>query len=361
MKERFLELKLNERKAQMAYRQLKQVNGMVDFCSNDYLGLSRGGQLLPDLHLAHGSTGSRLLSGNSLAAEELETEIARFHEAEAALIFNSGYDANLGLLSAVPQKGDHIFYDQLSHASIRDGIRLSFAQSFSFRHNDLQDLEKKLQLVGGGEKFIVTEAVFSMDGDFSPLAEISDLCDRYNAHLIVDEAHSIGVIGDRGEGLAQSINVHQKCFARIYTYGKAAGAHGAAVVGSQQLHDYLVNFSRPFIFTTALPPIALYAIRQAYTQFPVMVEPRSHLRQMISVFQAAELGYEKLASKTPIQGIVVPGNAEVKALAAKLQASNLDVRPILYPSVPRGSERLRIVLHTFNQPGEMEQLLYCLR
>ena len=156
--------------------------------------------------LHHGSTGSRLLAGNYELIEETENLIAKFHDAEAGLIFNSGYDANVGLLSCVSQRGDTIIYDYLSHASLRDGIRLSFAQAFSFLHNDLDDLEKKLK-VAVGNIFVVTESVFSMDGDFAPLKDISLLCEKYNASLIIDEAHATGVVGEKGVGLVQHLNL----------------------------------------------------------------------------------------------------------------------------------------------------------
>ncbi|ULQ54266.1 aminotransferase class I/II-fold pyridoxal phosphate-dependent enzyme [Flavihumibacter fluvii] len=363
MKENFLQLKLDERRAANAFRELKIQDGMVDFCSNDYLGLSR--QPLPYATgkqlLGHGSTGSRLLSGNSALVMALEKKIAAFHEAEAATLFNSGYDANLGLLSAVIRKGDTVIYDQLSHASIRDGIRLGFGQSFAFRHNDMADLENKLQQPRGGEKFVVTESVFSMDGDTAPLTEISAICDRHHAHLIVDEAHGLGVIGDRGEGLAQSLGLHRSCFARIYTYGKAAGAHGAAIAGTSLLRNYLVNFSRPFIYTTAAPALALLAIDAAYDRFPGMVQERAHLAGLVRQFQEAGIIYEKMVSHTPIQGVIVPGNEAVRLIATKIQQVGIDVRPILYPTVPKGSERLRIVLHAFNTAAELDQLIRCLQ
>jgi 8-amino-7-oxononanoate synthase len=362
MREAFLLEKLNERRDQQAFRKLKRVVGLVDFCSNDYLGLAGKHSGFGQPLVSHGSTGSRLLTGNSTEAEELESQIADFHQAEAALLFNSGYDANLGLLSAVPRKADHIFYDQLSHASIRDGVRLSFAQSTSFRHNDMDDLEKKLSLhAGEGEKFVVTETVFSMDGDFCPLERLSVVCNRYNAHLILDEAHALGVVGNSGIGLSQSMELHDKCFARVYTFGKAAGAHGAAIAGSATLKDFLINFSRPFIYTTALPPAAILAVKRAYELFPTLANERNNLSMLIRSFQQAELKYEKLLSSTAIQGIIVPGNDAVKEVAMKIREKGMDVRPILYPTVPKGRERLRIVLHSFNTAAELGQLIACLQ
>lgn len=359
LNEDFLDRKLQERKEQHAFRRLRLPDGKTDLCSNDYLGIATLGLIgrSPDQTKAsHGSGGSRLLAGNYPLVEETEKTLAVFHAAEAGLIFNSGYDANLGLLSCLPQRGDTILYDQLSHASIRDGIRLSFARAFSFGHNDLTDLEKKLASAEGN-KFVVTESVFSMDGDQAPLAEMAAVCRRYGAHLIVDEAHATGVIGERGEGLVQVLGLGQECLARVHTFGKAVGCHGAVVLGSHRLRDYLVNFCRPFIYTTALPASAVMAIRTAYGLFPGMDEERAHLRVLIGRLREANLRFERLESFTPIQGVVVPGNEAVKALAQELQAEGLDIRPILYPTVPRGSERLRIVLHAFNTVEEMEKLI----
>jgi 8-amino-7-oxononanoate synthase len=366
MKEEFLHKKLQERIDQNAYRRLRLPEGKTDFCSNDYLGLTIGHlNNLPDgrqvdnrqpTNLKLGSTGSRLLAGNYPLIEEAEKTIAGFHQAEAGLIFNSGYDANVGLLSCVPQRGDTVLYDYLSHASIRDGIRLSFAQSFSFLHNDLEDLEKKLQHATGNI-FVVTESVFSMDGDKAPLQQMAELCERYKAQLIVDEAHATGVVGKKGEGLVQHLNLQAACFARVHTFGKAVGCHGAIVLGSDTLKNYLINFSRSFIFSTALPETSIAAILSAYSLFPAMNKERDHLQQLIQTFQDATIPYQKLPSLTPIQVVIIPGNDAVKAVADRLQAANLDVRAILYPTVPKGSERLRIVLHAFNTLAELDKLI----
>lgn len=360
--ENFLHKKLQERQEQDALRSLKLPEGKVDFCSNDYLGIIQYGLLeTTEAHwLRHGSGGSRLLAGNDVLTESTEQLLAAFHQSEAALLYNSGYDANLGLMSAVPQRGDTIIYDYLSHASIRDGIRLSFAQSFSFRHNDTADLERRLQ-AATGNIFVVTESVFSMDGDQAPLLEIVSLCERYNAHLVVDEAHATGVIGEKGEGLVQHLQLEQRIFARVVTFGKAVGCHGAVVLGSRLLRDYLINFSRSFIYTTALPQSAIRAIRDAYALFPGMKRERNYLAQLIRYFQDTPVAYEKLVSHTPIQVVVIPGNEAVKAIAARMQEAGLDVRPILYPTVPKGGERLRIVLHAFNTEAEVKKLLQLLQ
>lgn len=362
MNDDFLLKKLNERQQQNAFRVLRLPDGKTDFCSNDYLGIVRNRLIEKklasekDVSYSHGATGSRLLAGNYALIEETEKQLAQFHQAAAGLIYNSGYDANLGLLSCVPQRGDTIIYDYLSHASLRDGIRLSFATSYSFKHNDLADLEKRLQ-VATGTIFVVTESVFSMDGDTAPLTAISALCEQYGAHLIVDEAHATGVIGEQGEGLVQQLNLQQKCFARIHTFGKAVGCHGAIVLGSEALRNYCINFSRSFIYSTAIPESSVAAIKCAYVLFPVMHSERAHLQQLIDYFQQANTRYEKLVSHTPIQIVIIPGNDQVKQVAGALQAAGLDVRPILYPTVPAGKERLRIVLHAFNTMDEVKKLV----
>ncbi len=374
MNEDFLRKKLEGRIEQNAFRQLRLATGKVDFFSNDYLGIAKnhliaeklagGNQLSAQLN--HGSTGSRLLSGNYDLIEETEKYIAAFHDGESGLIFNSGYDANTGVLSCVPQRGDTILYDQLSHASIRDGTRLSFAQSFSFDHNNVHDLENKLK-IATGNIFVVTETIFSMDGDMAPMPEVVSLCEKYNAALIVDEAHATGVMGKKGEGVMQILGLQKKCFARIHTFGKAVGCHGAIVLGSEMLRNFLINFSRQFIYTTALPEVSVAAIKSAYEIFPGLIEERNHLTRLINFFQKEitkqvypDTNIKSLASYTPIQAIVVPGNNNARALSKKLSDANFDVRAILYPTVPQGKERLRIVLHSFNNIEQIQGLAQCL-
>ena len=363
----FLKQKLEERKQQNAFRQLRLPSGKIDFCSNDYLGIVTKGLIekwLSDpVHEYHatksGSSGSRLLAGNYPMIEEVEMQIAKFHKTPSALIFNSGYDANTGLLSCVPQRGDTVIYDYLSHASLRDGIRLCSAHSFAFRHNDLDDLQQKLQRASGNI-FVVTESVFSMDGDMAPLQQLVDLCDHHNGHVIIDEAHATGVVGESGEGLVQALGLEKRIFARVHTFGKACGAHGAVVLGSDTLRDYLINFSRSFIYTTSLPEISVAAIKASYEIFATLDDERGHLNKLIKQFQNAKLKFETLKSETPIQIVIIPGNDEVKNEAIKLQDNNLDIRPILYPSVPKGQERLRIVLHAFNTSDEVASVINAL-
>ena len=354
----FLSDKLDERIRSNLLRRLSLNSTSVDFTSNDYLGMVKLGLLheeVSDESFSSGSTGSRLLSGNYALIEQTEKEIALFHDAETGLIFNSGYDANLGLLSCIANKGDTILHDQYSHASIRDGIRLSFAQSQGFGHNNLLDLEKKLKSATG-TVFVVTESLFSMDGDIAPLNDMVALCKEYHAHLIVDEAHATGITGDAGEGLVQVMNVQANCFARVHTFGKALGCHGAIVLGSQQLRNYLINFSRPFIYTTALPPMAVSVIRKAYSIFPKLTQSRKRLSELIGYWCASSWMLKTSKNAGAIQYILLAGNEEVKKLASFLQDSDIDARPILYPSVPKGAERIRIILHAFNTIEEIELL-----
>jgi 8-amino-7-oxononanoate synthase len=357
----FLQNRIDDRIESNAFRQLPVISNLnlIDFCSNDYLGIATCGRYNV-LSENHGSKGARLLAGNSMLAEKTEQNIATYHKAEAALLFNSGFDANMGVLSSVAQKGDTIIYDQLCHASIRDGIRLSHATAYSFRHNDIKDLYKKCKQATGN-LFIVTEAVFSMDGDLCPLEEIVNIAVSSGAHIILDEAHSIGVVGDEGQGLAQALNLEQKIFCRMYTYGKAGGCHGAAVTGSKRLIQFLMNFARSFIYTTALPPVNVAAINHFYKIFPAMAAERKILEQHIHLFQSSKISLPKLVSNSAIQGIVCPGNEQVKKLASELQKKGMDIRPVLHPTVAKGKERLRIVLHSFNTSEQIDLLIQSLR
>jgi 8-amino-7-oxononanoate synthase len=363
----FLLEKLEVREQDLALRSLKKQNDRIDFCSNDYLGLARNKAFQKEINqevtrnlYPHGSTGSRLISGNHPLFEKTEIKIARFHHAEEALIFNSGYDANVGLISAIAGRGDAIVYDSLIHASLRDGIRLSLATAYSFLHNDMRNLEEKLKRLKR-RSFVVVESVYSMDGDQAPLEELIYLCNRYEASLIVDEAHATGVIGEKGEGLVQHLGIERECFARVHTFGKALGVHGAVVLGSKTLKQYLINYARTLIYTTALPPSDVAAISVAYDYFPKMKEERKHLQQLISHFQRINLPFGKLPSNTPIQILIVPDNEEVLALANTLQRKGLDIKAILSPTVPKGKERLRITLHSFNTFEDIQRLIVCLQ
>ncbi len=361
-----MQQRLDERKTKGNLRSLPSIQLPHDFTSNDYLGLARSqalGQMIANRLAelgapAHGGTGSRLLSGNSDFAMALEQKLAGIFNGEAALVFGSGYQANLCLISSVAQKGDTIIYDQLSHVCLKEGAWLSKAQTFAFLHNDLEDLERRLK-AAEGNKFVVVESVYSMDGDVAPLKEIATLCKRYEARLIIDEAHGTGVFGEGGNGLVCSLGLEHDFFARVYTFGKAMGVHGAAVVGSQELIDYLVNFGRPFIYTTAMPLHSLVAIEQAFNYLSKNQHLQAELRQRIALFLKQfpeETDMKRIQSNTAIQPIVAQGNERAKAMAKALQSKGFDVRPILAPTVREGEERLRICLHTYNTEEEINAL-----
>ncbi|MBC9794433.1 8-amino-7-oxononanoate synthase [Sinomicrobium sp. FJxs] len=370
-----LEARLRDREDKNALRQLPGKVMYTDFSSNDYLGLARSAKVYRQTErilkeggiVQNGATGSRLLTGDHSLYSGAEEMLARFHKAGAALVFNSGYDANTGFFSSVPQRGDIVLYDELIHASIRDGIQTGNASAYKFRHNDPEDLEKKLlrgyeKVKGkyGGEFYVVTESVFSMDGDSPDLETIVVLAEKYKARLVVDEAHAVGVFGRAGEGLVQELGLQDRMFARVITFGKAMGCHGAAVLGPQRLKDYLVNFARSLIYTTALPPHSLATMLAAYRELSGM-SFRSALQENIAFFKS-ELKTQRLdscfvESGSAIHCCIIPGNENVRGIAGKLRDNGFDVKAILSPTVPRGQERLRFCLHSYNTKKEISEVL----
>ena len=354
------------RKAVGTFRQLNIMRG-IDFSSNDYLGLA---QLPLDMDIPQkaqsgGSTGSRLITGHNESLSELEAHIAKFHGFEAALLFSSGYAANTGLLACLGTADDVIISDSLIHASLIDGIRLSYARRTRFKHNDLHDLEVQLEQYSRqikGQIYVVVEALYSMDGDVSPLLEMASLCEKYNAALIVDEAHSGGIYGPNGAGLIAKFGLQDKIFAGIYTFGKAAGLHGAVICGSDVLKTYLINFCRTFIYTTAPSPITAWAIYQAYERLEAAHHARANLQNIIQYFQQASqntalTSAHWLQSSSPIQGLIIPDNMRATSAASYLQAQGFAIKAILSPTVAQGQERLRISLHSFNNPAQIDELM----
>lgn len=371
-----LHKKLQEREEKDALRVLGNRSSLVDFSSNDYIGFSsskvifdRTYQLLVDYNICkNGATGSRLLSGNHTLYIETEVILANFHKVSAALIFNSGYDANIGFFSSVPQRGDIILYDELIHASIRDGITMSNAKSYKFRHNDYADLEKRIASIrsasiDGQEIYVVTESVFSMDGDVPDLKAFSELCVANNCYFVVDEAHATGVFGKNGAGLIQELELEEKVFARIHTFGKAIGCHGAVILGSFELRRYLVNFARSFIYTTGLPPHAIATIQSSYKEL-VVTTKINKLRGIIQFFneELESMGLEEyfIKSDSAIHCCIISGNEKVKTIASKIHNKGFDVKPILSPTVPEGKERLRLCLHSYNTQEEIKSILLLL-
>lgn len=365
--------KLETRKQNNALRQLPSFNNLVDFSSNDYIGFSRSESIFKLAHhylveneiIKNGATGSRLISGNHSLYQIAESFIAEFHNTETALIFNSGYDANVGFFSAVPQRNDIILYDELSHASIRDGISMSNAKSYKFNHNDFEDLERLIIKFPDTNIYIVTETVFSMDGDSPNLEKLVELSEKHNCYLVVDEAHTLGVFGEKGEGLIQYLNLHDRIFARIMTFGKGLGCHGAVVLGSTELKEYLVNFARSFIYTTGLSPHSVSTILTAYQHLEIEKATIEKLRQNIVFFNQQKnlLGLKPMfvRSKSAIQSAIIPGNKNVKHIAQQLEDKGFDVKAILSPTVPEGQERLRFCIHSYNSEEEINQILELLR
>lgn len=363
--------KLQQREQNNALRKLPISNNLIDFASNDYLGFARSEDIFNQTHhyllendiKINGATGSRLISGNHNLYQITEDYIVNFHQSEAALIFNSGYDANVGFFSSVPQRNDVILYDELCHASIRDGIQMSNAKSYKFQHNDFEDLEASIKRFQTDlcEVYIVTESVFSMDGDSPNLEELSNLCEKYNCNLVIDEAHALGVFGDFGQGLVQSQGLQNKVFATIVTFGKGLGCHGAAILGSQELKNYLVNFARSFIYTTGLSPHSVATILIAYKYLESEKETIQNLKRNIQFFnqEKLQLGLKPLFvySKSAIQCAIIPGNEKVKSIATQLQENGFDVKAILSPTVPEGQERLRFCLHSYNSEKEISEVL----
>jgi len=352
------EKKLNERIENGSLRSLFSFPELTDFYSNDYLGIAK--ESTEKTVRLSGSTGSRLISGNSKEAIDCENFIQSHFQSEACLVYNSGYDANLGIFSSLPQKGDTILYDQYIHASVRDGIRLSFARSYSFRHNDMEDLEKRLKNATG-TVFIAIEGLYSMDGDLAPVESVINLCEQYNALLIVDEAHSAGIYGEEQKGLTFAPSFRNRIFIRLITFGKAFGTHGAAVLCSENVRTFLVNFSRSFIYTTALSPYQYDHIKECINRSLSGVKI-DLIKDKIKLFRANLKNSDLISDQySPIQILLLPGNENVQKAALFLQENGVAVKAIMSPTVTEGQERLRICIHSFNTNEEIEKLTDLIR
>ena len=361
-----LQEKLNHRKQTNSLRSLATSKDKIDFSSNDYLGFSskksiQGSvkRIISTEHFINGSTGSRLVSGSHSLHNTVEHFLAGYHHAEGALLYNSGYDANLGLFSSILQKGDTVIYDQLIHASIRDGISMSNANAYKFKHNSMADLEKKFSKCTG-TVYIAVESIYSMDGDTAPLKELVAFSKKNNCYLIVDEAHSTGVFGEYGKGMLDELELENDVFARIHTFGKAMGCHGAVVLGSKQLRDYLINFSRSFIYTTAASLHSVATIQASYLELKktdAIEQLKSNILYFNKHVRNHNLTSKFIKSASAIHCCIIPGNENVKNAATFLQSKGFDIKAILSPTVPLGQERLRICLHSDNTTEEIDALL----
>lgn len=355
-----LEPRLQKRTLMGNLRQLPLEKKGIDFASNDYLGLARSKELAFKVYQEWqnqveplngcGSTGSRLLTGNSSYVQKLEESIAAFHGYDSGLIFNCGYMANVGLISAIAGADDTLFYDVEVHASLRDGIGLCRGRAFPFRHNDLNHLEERLKKCNSkGQRFICIESIYSTNGSMAPLKEICSLAKQYNAALIVDEAHATGACGLMGRGLVAKHKLTSEVFAQVVTFGKALGAHGAIVLGSATLKQMLLNFATSFIYTTALPFHSLAAIKCSYDLFPKMEVERQRLQKLIQLFSTS--------SQSHIQSFPIKGNLAVKEVGKRLALEGFDLNVLMSPTVRRGHEALRICLHAFNTENEVARCI----
>ncbi len=339
---------LEERIEQGNFRKLEHFDSFLDFFSNDYLGLARI-PFTPTQQLHFGGS-SRLIAGTNKCNLSLEQYLADLFQTESALLFNSGYDANIGVLGTLPQKGDVVLFDSLCHASIREGNKLNYAQKIKFKHNDPQHLEQLLKKYQGQPIFVVVESLYSMDGDFAPLDEVEKLCQQYNAQLIIDEAHRAGCFDLKIPSNDSSI--------RIITFGKAFGAHGACVLSPKMIKDYLINFCKPFIYTTALPDYSIQHIQQNITHQSI-TNARKELFDNIQYFQEKFSSSFQLSSDalSPIQSIIIHDRNQLKTIEKRLHREKIGVKAIFHPTVPMNQERLRISIHSFNTKKEINLLL----
>ncbi|MGE4514802.1 MAG: aminotransferase class I/II-fold pyridoxal phosphate-dependent enzyme [Chryseobacterium sp.] len=350
---------LENRKQSGILRTLKTQNSGIDFYSNDYLGLARNEEFQRILlrtvqgnpELLKGSTGSRLISGNSAIVTETENFIAEKHQSESALLFPSGYNANLALFSSLPNRHDTVIIDEKIHRSVHDGCMMSHCRKLKFIHNDCFHLEEILKKQKG-RVYIAVESLYSMDGDIAPLHEIAELAEQYNAGLIVDEAHAFGVFG---YGLVDHFRLQKKVLATVVTYGKALGTHGASILTNNVIKSFLINFASPFIYSTSAHDFLWKSIFEGYHFLTVNDKLSTQLQEKIKIFRSQNI---KTVSNenSPIQAIIIPDNNRLKALTKSLSDRGFLTYAVFSPTVKEGTERLRICLHTFNKEEEILNL-----
>lgn len=357
---------LREREKAGLLRTLETARGGIDFCSNDYLGLARDRRLRGRIAAVaaesappQGATGSRLISGNHPQIEALEAQLSEFYASEAALVFSSGFAANLGLLASLGGVVQTLVCDRLLHASAIDGGRLSGAKRVIFAHNDMRDLKARLgELPSAETAAVAADTVYSMDGDFAPLEEIAVLAEEKDAAVVVDEAHANGVLGPAGRGGVVAAGLQDRVLARVVTFGKALGLQGGAVLCSQDLRDYLVNFARSFVFSTGVSPLWAASVRTVYDMLPDLNAEREQLLANVSHFRGrvAESAQPWLPSESWIQCLRVPGARRITQVGGVLRSRGLAALPIRAPTVPEGEERIRVCLHAHNTREEIDFL-----
>lgn len=340
---------------------------MLAFCSNDYLGLA-GEPLLADAladgarRWGSGSGASHLVSGHYTVQEALEARLAAFVGCARALYFSTGYMANSGLIPALVGRGDAVFADRLNHASLVDGMLLSRADLHRYPHLDLNALAHMLESSSAQRKLIVSDTVFSMDGDIAPLADLLQLAERHDAWLMVDDAHGFGVLGPQGRGAAAEAGLAHWRLIQVGTLGKAAGVYGAFVAGEQDVIEWLMQKTRSYIFTTGSPPALAHTLLAAIEQIEHGDSRRAHLQALISRLREglSLQRWQLLPSRTPIQPVQIGDNAEALAVAQALWAEGLWVPAIRPPTVPVGTARLRISLSAAHQMADVDRLIKAL-
>lgn len=347
-----------------------QVDGQdyLSFCSNDYLGLANHPGIVAACVAAAarygvGAAASALICGHGTAHETLEHDLAVFAGLPRALHFSNGYMANIGIIGALVGAGDTVFLDRLSHASLIDGARLSGATLRVFRHNDPVRLEQALARGKSERKLVVTDAVFSMDGDLAPLPELVALCERHGAWLLVDDAHGFGVLGPQGRGSLAHFGLRAPHVAYMGTLGKAAGVAGAFVAGEASLIEWIMQRARTYMFTTAHPPLLAAAASASLAVIARDEWRRERLRELADLLRQGLEGlpWRLLPSATAIQPLLLGGNAEARALAQTLRDQGIWVPAICPPTVPKGTARLRISLSALHTREHVERLAQALR
>ena len=334
------------------------------FCSNDYLGLAYHPQLVAALQQGAqqwgaGAGAAHLVSGHFAPHHQLEVQLAAFVGKPAALLFSTGYMANLGVVQALVGKADTVFADKLNHASLNDAMLLSRAPVKRYRHGDMKQLAQQLEQTRSGRKLIITDAVFSMDGDIAPLPELLALCERHDAWLLVDDAHGFGVLGEQGRGSLSHFGIESERIIYMATLGKAAGVSGAFVAAEPVVIATLVNHARSYVYTTATPPALSVALAESIRLIAQGDDRRAHLQKLIAQLRKglADLPWRLMPSSTAIQPLLIGDNQQVLALSEGLRERGIWVAAIRPPTVPQGTARLRITLSAAHRAADVEQLV----
>jgi len=368
---------LAELKQQQRYRARLIVDGpqgvaltiagkpVLNFCSNDYLGLAAHPALIAALqngaaHYGVGSGASHLINGHSSAHHALEEELAEFVRRPRALLFSTGYMANLGVMTALLEKGDHVFADRLNHASLLDGGLLSQARLQRYPHNDAQALQIKLAASLANTKLVASDGVFSMDGDFAPVTQLAQVCQQHNTWLLIDDAHGLGVVGKTGRGTLEEQNLSQHDVPILMgTLGKAIGTFGAFIAGSDELIETLIQRARSYIYTTAMPAAIAEATRASLKLVAAEGWRREKLQRNITYFRdlAAAAALPLMPSTTAIQPVVLGDVANTVSVSARLRQRGILISAIRPPTVPEGTARLRITLNSLHEPEHIERLI----